>query len=69
MLSICSDVIKIIVNLMTDEEKSAIIGYWRSCQDIDMICNITGLPFWVVHNVIEIYKTELLTKQIKVQHD
>lgn len=44
---------------MTPNEKSAIIGYWRSGTKIEQICVITGKPYDLIFSVIHNYKISI----------
>jgi transposase len=44
---------------MTPNEKSAIIGYWRSGASIEHIMVITGRSYMLIINLIDQYKETL----------
>lgn len=41
---------------MTEYEKAAIIGYWRSGASYDEIVTVTGLLYWKIEKVITEYQ-------------
>jgi hypothetical protein len=45
---------------MTEQERSAIIGMWRSGASVEQIALITGWGFVAVWNVIDNYKRKIL---------
>lgn len=51
------------MNKITNETKSAIIGYWRCGAILEQICVITGIAFWKIDKIITDYKNTQINTQ------